>query len=232
MTAMFATLFQGPLAFLADNLVLGADARPFIPATALVEGEELAPLLARFARNYRRPEAIAVATLWSKWHFSILIPPVLAANIIADWGLPVGIGEIGVIPSEDGRTAALRLPHAGSRLAPANVRERFAALVDGHLAPVIAAISRASPLPPKVLWSNAGTIVEHSLGELEAFLGTGHPGLSQARAVLATRRWDDGTSNPLFEPVRYSTERGRRRRICCLRYRMDNLKLCKTCPLD
>ncbi|OCC00560.1 siderophore-iron reductase FhuF [Labrys sp. WJW] len=232
MTAVLASLFQGPLAFLADNLVLGDDARPFIPATALVEGADLTPLLVRFAGNYQKPEPIAVATLWSKWHFSILIPPVLAANIIADWGLPIGIGEIGVIPSEDGRTAALRLPHAGSRLTPSSVRERFAALVDGHLVPMVAAISRASALPQKVLWSNAGTIVEHSLGELEAFLDTGHAGIVQARTLLATRRWDDGTSNPLFEPVRYSAERGRRRRICCLRYRMDDLKLCKTCPLD
>lgn len=96
---------------------------------------------------------------------------------------------------------------------------------------MIAAISHASALPRKVLWSNAGTIVEHSLGELEAFLGTGHPGLDQARALLATRRWEDGANNPLFEPVLYSAEKGRRRRICCLRYRMDDLKLCKTCPL-
>lgn len=228
---MLATLFQGPLSFLADNLVLGVDARSFIPATALTEGKDLAPLLARFAGNYDRREPVAVATLWSKWHFSILIPPVLAANIIADWGLPITIGEIGVVLSEDGRTAALRLPHAGNPLPPGTVRQRFEVLIDGHLSPLIAAISRASGLPRKVLWSNAGTIVEHSLGELEGFLGTGHPGLSQARALLATRRWDDGTNNPLFEPVRYSAERGRRRRICCLRYRMDGLTLCKTCPL-
>lgn len=229
---MLATLFQGPLAFLADNLVLGEDARPLIPATALVEGEDLTLLLTRFAGNYQEPEPVAVATLWSKWHFSILIPPVLAANIIAGWNLPITIGELGVVLSEDGRTAALSLPHAGSPLVPGTVRERFESLVDGHLAPMIAAISRASALPRKVLWSNAGTIVEHSLGELEAFLGTGHPGLDQARALLATRRWSDGTSNPLFEPIRYSAEKGRRRRICCLRYRMDGLKLCKTCPLD
>ncbi|WP_454817116.1 siderophore-iron reductase FhuF [Labrys neptuniae] len=231
MTTTLATIFRGPLAFLADNLALGDDARPFIPAAALVEGEGLLHLLARFAGNYDRPEPIAVATLWSKWHFSILIPPVLAANIIADWSLPIGIGEIGVITSEDGRTAALRLPDAGDRLAPHTIRERFAELVDGHLTPMIAAISRASALPRKVLWSNAGTIVEHSLGELETFLGTDHRGLSQARTLLATRRWEDGASNPLFEPVRYSAEKGRRRRICCLRYRMDGLKLCKTCPL-
>lgn len=228
---MLATLFQGPLSFLADNLVLGEDARPFIPATALAEGGDLALLLARFAGNYDQPEPAAVATLWSKWHFSVLIPPVLAANIIADWDLPITIGEIGVVLSEDGRTAALRLPHAGNPLAAGTVRQRFEVLIDGHLSPLIAAISRASGLPRKVLWSNAGTIVEYSLGELEGFLGTGHPGLSRARALLATRRWDDGTNNQLFEPFRYSAERGRRRRICCLRYRMDGLTLCKTCPL-
>ncbi|TPM28795.1 siderophore-iron reductase FhuF [Mesorhizobium sp. B2-3-4] len=103
--------------------------------------------------------------------------------------------------------------------------------MSGHLAPLIAAPSRASGLPAKTLWSNAGNVAESVVADCAGLLGENHPGVADARALFATRLWPDRRRNELFEPVRQDEGR-RRRRLCCLRYRMASLPLCKTCPLD
>ncbi len=83
-----------------------------------------------------------------------------------------------------------------------------------------------------MLWSNAGNIAENIVGECAAQLGADHPGVVHGRALFAAKSLPDGRRNPLFEPVRYFPNRtpARRRRICCLRYRIAALPLCKTCP--
>lgn len=231
MIPSLAPLFPAKLAGIAEPLVLEDDPRPYVAGAALLDQTRLRPILDAFAANYAEPEAQAVATQWSKWHFSQVLPPVLIASIAADWQLPVAIGHIGIVLSPDSRTAAIRLPGEGERFAPSGARSRFSALMDDHLAPLIAALSRASGLPAKVLWSNAGNVVENIVGECAGFLGESHRGVADARELLATRLWPDRGRNELFEPIRYTDGR-RRRRICCLRYRMAALSLCKTCPLE
>ncbi len=180
-------------------------------------------------------EMQAVATQWSKWHFSVLVPPVLIASIVADWHLPTDLAQTGIVLSPDHRTAAVRLPGAGERREVTDAHERFAMLIDGHLgAADRGAPARASGLPAKVLWSNAGNIAESIVGECAARLGADHPGVVHARALFAAKSLADGSRNPLFEPIRPfpRPHPARRRRICCLRYRIAALPLCKTCPLD
>ncbi|MER9109520.1 siderophore-iron reductase FhuF [Mesorhizobium sp. M0938] len=225
-----AAFFPGKLAAIAESLVLEDDPRPHVLGAAFLDGDRLRQVLDAFAANYAEPDEQAVATQWSKWHFSQLLPPVLVANIAADWQLPTAIDRIGIVLSPDRRTLAIRLPGEGARR-PVSGAQRFSPLIEDHLAPLIAAISRASGLPVKTLWSNAGNVAETVVSECAAFLGEAHPGVTDARALLAARLWPDGRRNELFEPIRYREGR-RRRRICCLRYRIASLPLCKSCPLD
>ncbi|CCV04710.1 Ferric iron reductase [Mesorhizobium metallidurans STM 2683] len=230
MIPALAAFFPRKLAGIAESLVLEDDPRPHVPGAALLDRDRLRQVLGAFSASYAEPDAQAVATQWSKWHFSQFLPPVLIANIAGDWLLPTAIDRIGIVLSPDSRTLAIRLPGEGARL-PVSGVQRFSPLVEDHLAPLIAAISRASGLPAKTLWSNAGNVAETIASECAAFLGEAHPGVADARALLAARLWPDGRRNELFEPVRYREGR-RRRRICCLRYRMASLALCKSCPLD
>lgn len=243
MIPALAPIFRGLLEDIGANLVLDDDPRPALPGAALLDDARLRELLAAFGRSYATRlgvpefagvEMQAVATQWSKWHFSVLVPPVLIASIVADWHLPTDLAQTGIVLSPDHRTAAVRLPGAGERRHVTDAHERFAMLIDGHLAPLIAALARAGGLPAKVLWSNAGNIAEGIVGECAARLGADHPGVVQARALLAAKSLADGSRNPLFEPIRHFPDRtpARRRRICCLRYRIAALPLCKTCPLD
>ena len=227
--------FRGPLAAIGEQLVLQDDPRPYVDGNELLDEDRLAALLSRFGQNYEQPEPGAVATQWSKWHFSVLLTPVLVANIANDRQLPTDLEAIGIILSEDCRTSAIRLSGEGKVVQSPNAHERFEWLIEGHLKPVIAALSRASGLPQKVFWSNAGNVAESVMRECEAFLGTDHPGVQQGIELFATRNWPAGIRNPLYQPVRYVTDSEgthRKRRICCLRYSIPSLPYCKSCPLE
>lgn len=233
MIPALAHLFRGDHAAIGDALVLADDPRPYMPGSDMRDDTRLRQRLADFARNYAEPDPMAVATQWSKWHFSLLLTPVIAANLAADWQLPLAFDEIGIVLSPDSRTLAIRVAHEGGRQSFAAAEDRFALLVDEHLAPLIAALAQASGLPKKVLWNNAGNVVENTIQDCAVLLGDAHPAIEQARALLAMRTRPGGGRNELFAPVAYvGEELRRRRRICCLRYRMASLPLCKTCPLD
>lgn len=229
-----APIFIGPLADFADRLVLADDPRPGVRGSDLLDPAVLGPILERFARRYDQPEPRAVASMWSKFHFWMLLTPVVAASLLLEHGLPTDLDEVEVIVAPDGQTTAFRLPHGGGRAAPADGFERFGTLVDGHIDPLIRAVSAQSGASAKVLWSNVGNLFENLLRQIEDSGMARGPGPAQARALLASRDWPGRRGNPLFEPVRYVERDGqqkRLRRVCCIRYLIPSLELCSTCPL-
>ncbi|OHV82933.1 siderophore-iron reductase FhuF [Rhizobium sp. LCM 4573] len=235
MISSLAPLFAGDLEALGDHLVLAADERPHMACSALLEKNRLALLLNRFGENYAEAEPRAVASQWSKWYLSRLVTPVLAANIVLDRKLPIGFEETGIILSPDGRAEAFRLRDGGQAFTPSDFMVRFEDLIDGHLSLIIPALSAASGLSQKVLWSNAGNIIENVVASCARKLGEEHAGVIHARQLLSSRSWRDRQPNRVFEPVRYSASGGetvRKRRVCCIRYLIPSLSLCKTCPLD
>ncbi|MGO1081155.1 siderophore-iron reductase FhuF [Inquilinus sp. CA228] len=230
-----APIFIGPLADVADRLVLADDPRPSMPGSDLLDPAVLGPILERFAGRYDQPEPRAVASLWAKWHFWMLLTPVVAASLLLEHELPTGLDEVEVVLAPDGQTTAFKLQHGGSRAAPADGFERFGPLVDGHIDPVIRALAAQSGATAKVLWSNVGNLFENLLRQIEDSGMARGPGPAQARALMASRDWPGRRGNPLFEPVRYverDGEQKRLRRVCCIRYLIPSLGLCSTCPLE
>lgn len=208
--------------------------RPIVSGTSLLVPDFLESLLDRYARVYSKPDTIAVATQWSKWHFSLLLPPVVTAMIVAQHELPVDLSDTAIVLSEDGRVEAFRVSDPGGGIDADDVLDCLRRFVDGHLAPLIAALAAVSKAPEKVLWSNAGNVLESVLKECETLLLPGHPMLANASRLLTQRVHADGVRNFLFEPVRYvarGNEIIRIRKVCCLRYRIPSLSLCKSCPL-
>lgn len=235
MSSTLARIFTGDLAIVAGMLAQADDPRETIAGTDLLDADVLGALIARFARNYAEPERRAVASQWSKWHFSTLLTPFLAASLVANHRMPTALADLDVVLSPDGRTAALRLRHEGDAIGPSDAFDRFEPLLTDHLEPVISALAAASGIAPRVLWSNAGNIFEQVLQRLQAALGPDHPAIAETVELLDTRKWRDGRPNRLFEPVRYrkvGADLKRQRRVCCIRYLIPSLDYCKTCPLD
>jgi ferric iron reductase protein FhuF len=233
MIAELAGLFRGDLAPMGAALVVNDHACGFELVADLTQHDRLSEILQRFSTIYQRPEPRAVASQWSKIYFSKLIVPTVAASLILNWRLPLDVDETGVTLDDLGRPETFCLTHAGLAITPQTAEERFFFLTHAHIAPVISSISRTSGLSHKVLWSNAGNVVENVISYLEKIAPT-NSSVEQARLHLATRRLSDGEMNPLFEPARYLMLDGakiRKRRVCCIRYLMPCLEYCKTCPI-
>lgn len=239
-------LFVGPLEGYRDRIVSAEDPRPSVRGADLLDPRVLTDQLDRFARTFAAPEPRAVASIWAKQHFSMLVVPALAANIVLDLVLPVALDAVEIVPDDGGLTRALKLRdpaagsdgpggHTGAR-APA---DRFGALIDAHLAPLVGALAAVSGVAPRVLWSNAGNIFEFVVRRTEGLPQAGRTGHAAAASVLTSRR-RSGVPNPLFAPIRYVPEAGdapagapprRVRKVCCLRYLIPDQSLCGACPL-
>lgn len=201
----------------------------------LLDHQTLGQLLSRFACTYGKDaDRKAVASIWSKYYFSSISIPTLAANLLLEYDLPVAPDQLRLEFSEKGQAERVWLAHGGEPLRSHASMERFQALFDGHCMPLIEVLASLSGLSPKVFWSNLGHYVEYvgrTCCHSSSCAGAGNPLLD----FLDTRRLPDGRRNPLYQPVRYLDLGGetpaRVRRLCCVRYRNPDEPLCDGCPL-
>ncbi|WP_027966322.1 siderophore-iron reductase FhuF [Halomonas halocynthiae] len=232
--ALLALYRQPPL----DNLkapAFGQSDEPTLAAVALLDRGFLSEQLARFGRRYGDDaDFLAVASVWSKYHFSSVSIPTLVANLLLGYDLPVGIKELRLALGDKGQTERILLPHGGVKLNAQTSQARFSTLFDDHCAPLIEVLAAVSGLSAKVFWNNLGQYVEFvgkTCSQHPELAGAGEPLLD----YLATKTLPDGRRNPLYQPVRYLELGGetstRVRRLCCIRYRLPGEPLCGGCPL-
>lgn len=235
-------LFTGGLAHCDGMLVTPRDGRPFAPADDLLSTDSLDDVLERFGRSRGAADRRAVASLWSQWYVGTLVPPALAAGLLLDRVLPLGIRDVGVLLDEDdARPVAFRLPGPGRVDPDASPFRRFEPLVRGHLSPLVETLAPHVGLSADTVWTNAGRYVQWILDEIESADGQqeveqeGERSAASGRRLLDAETWPDGWDNRLHGTVRYVQEDGRRvprRRICCLQYLIPDLEGCgDLCPL-
>ncbi|KAA0694089.1 siderophore-iron reductase FhuF [Halopseudomonas laoshanensis] len=236
MQPALTALFPDPLVALGDTLVFSDDPRPSLSMQEYLEPAHVEACLMRFAPQYRDADRRALVSIWIKYHFLRLIPPVIIASLNANWKLPVRAQDLRIIMGEDGLPAAFQLPDAGRAWPnePRNAFERFADLLDGHLDPLIRALSSQVKLSPKVLWSSAGHYLEWILGELGKY-PVRQSLMDQTGELISQRCRPDSFRNPLHDSIRYVSRGGeaqlqRERLNCCIRYKLPGKTLCSTCP--
>lgn len=236
MIPALAPLFIDAFAEYRNALVLKDDPRPSIPLTQLLTPQCLDEQLKRFGEQYGSGDRRGLASMWSKYYFIRLIPPVVAASLILDWQVPLAVEHVDVVLDENAMPQAFKLAHVGGHRArqTGDPFARFDCLIEKHLRPMIEALAAHVRVSPKVLWSNAGNYFEWLLGVLAKALP--HADLTDGYALLAAPKKPDGTRNPLFQPVRYielsgQPEPKRQRRVCCVRYLVGELAYCGNCPL-
>lgn len=232
MTAFLADRLPEGLAAYADRLVLGEGQGTVLPGRELLDGDTIERLMARFEASHSGGDRRALVSMWTQWHFGLLIVPATAAILLLDRDLPLALDQIGIVPYETGRPDAFVLtglgtPHrAGAR--------RFAGLFDGHVAPLVTGLAARFRVSPRLLWSNAAAIFEWALQQVPDGAGQAEA-RAEARALLECRLDPAGQRNPMFDQVRYPLEAGesvRRRRLCCLRYLLPGVADCGSlCPV-
>lgn len=237
MNTALESLYVGPLdGFSPPGVGKPPAQSSILRAADLLDTKRLATQLTRFSTQYRQSDRRAVASLWSKWHFSALISTTLASNLLLDHDLPIGLDDVSIEVGSEGQTRRLWIADAGRPLAAQNALTRFTKLIDGHLVPLITALADYSGASPKVFWSNAGNVFEHFTEALKTHPLANSRSVEPARELLASRYLLDGRRNPLFQPVNYlitttGEGRDRRRRLCCIRYLIPELEYCSNCPL-
>ncbi|GAB7533102.1 siderophore-iron reductase FhuF [Pseudomonas sp. 3A(2025)] len=171
---------------------------------------------------------------WAKYYFTLLIPPVLVANLVHGWHWPLTLAHIALALDERGVPQGIRFLGQGAAGGCAGDKplQRFADLLDDNLRPFIEVLGAYGKLPRAVLWSSVGDTLEQCLTRLErrdpALARDGWP-------LLDLPRRADGRVNPLFNSVAYvpqaSGEPRRQRRACCLSYQVEWVGRCEHCPL-
>ncbi len=203
---------------------------PGVAADQLLSEAHIARILAWYdmrlgARTDRRP----ALSIWVGWHLQSVLPSLVAANVLLDQSPRLGLDDVTFVLSPEHKAVALGVGSTVDAVASPDDIMRFEPLVLGYLAPLIALAAARTGLTERVLWSNAGHVFEALIGKLEVAVGA-RAGLAQARRLLDTPIWPDGTANRLFDQVRYLEGR-RLRRVCCMRYLFPDGKICTVCPL-
>ena len=245
MPLLLKALYTGPLDGLTPPQV-GPVQAPALSMRELLAPARFEAELVRFAAGYGyqhgQGDRRALISLWSKWHFGALLAPYMAANLLLERDLPVGLDEVGVHLTAAGHAECLQLAHTGRPLASLDGFTRFSTLIDDHLTPLINELACYSGASAKVFWSNVGNTFEHFLGGVDMH-PMAQPGMAEeGHRLLATRTLTDGRRNPLYQPVRYfqpecqdetdAPATQRVRRLCCLRYLLPELGYCGNCPLS
>jgi ferric iron reductase protein FhuF len=165
----------------------------------------------------------------------VVLPPLLLADVLLAWRLPLALGEVRFVIGDDVRTVALKCGGGGCPCVTADPFARFEQLVFGHFTPFVALLAARTGLTKRVLWSNVGNTFEAMLRRIEEVSG-GSKRLVAADHLLAAPCWPDGRLNPIFRAVHYIDEERshehRRRKVCCLQYRLPDRRFCKACPIE
>lgn len=214
----------------AGSLVGRDDPRPAVAADALLDAGLRARIHARFGARFEAFEERATHSIWMKWYLNAFLPPVLLADVLLQRGLPVGLGGIGFILSDDTRVAAVRLDGTSLDTTGIDPFGQFAPLIFDHFAPLIEIWSGRTDVTPRVYWSNVGNTFEAMLRRIESVAGS-TPRLREAQRLLEEPLWPDGRTNPLAGAVHYD-DGIRLRRVCCLQYMLPDRRFCKACPIE
>ncbi|HKT63846.1 MAG TPA: siderophore-iron reductase FhuF [Burkholderia sp.] len=238
----FSTFAPEPLAGHLDVVWLGmpddapAPERIVVPVSAL--RDHRAAMLDAMVRHYGGdPEqhARALMSQWSKYYFGRAAPAGVVAALTL--GRPLDMApERTFVALDDGMPAALYFaPDALDAPCDAPAR-RYAGLV-AHLGAVIDLLAATGRVTPRVLWSNAGNLLDYLLDTYRTLPCAADP--VRDADWLFGASCVQGEPNPLRVPVRDAVPRSpllptpfRARRVCCLRYEIPGeTQLCGSCPL-
>lgn len=229
-------LFSGP-----EDAVHYRAASLCMPDTALT-------VIEPFLRLQKDEDRAAVISMWSQWYFALLLTPWTRIAVLHGWRLPIAAREIRFTQSETAVPEKFILPSRGEKIAPlTDIAALFQQVMDSHLQPVCRTLAQLSGIKPGLFWNNAAIRIAHGITlaeeklaelarqtELKSTMEKAAVSIAAAKAFLAEKYQGNGDYNPLYRPISLvDGESGPRiiRRLCCLRYKLNGLEYCPSCPL-
>lgn len=175
--------------------------------------------------------ARALLSQWSKYYFGLAAPAGVVAARLLRRNLDMSPARTQLV-LRAGMPAALYFAENALHPPSDDPALRYAGLLD-HLHAVIDMLASMARIAPRVLWSNAGNLLDYVLEQT-----TPSPPGDDAAWLFASAS-PDGEPNPLRMPLRDMKPRSallpspfRARRVCCVRYEIPGeTQLCASCPL-
>ncbi|ANI31817.1 hypothetical protein PL78_18580 [Yersinia entomophaga] len=206
--------------------------RETFSAGALYTPERALTLISPLLNLHSNEDRAALVSKWSQWYFARLLGPWMRINLQFNWQLPILPEHIGLTLNEAGVVESFILSHSGHQVTQQDPERRFQQLVQDHLTPVCGTLSQLAGMGESLFWNNAGIRLYQGIKMAQEQQAN----TQIAEHFLALRTLSDGSKNKLFQPVRQVTEKSGNirieRRLCCLRYRLNGLEICSTCPLQ
>ncbi|WP_144139995.1 siderophore-iron reductase FhuF [Paraburkholderia sp. BCC1884] len=180
----------------------------------------------------RETHARALLSQWSKYYFGFAATAGFVAAAVLRRPL-VMVPHTTYVVLRDGLPVALHLARDALRPFEENPAHLYAPLVE-HLDTVISTLCAMTKIAPRVLWSNAGNLLDYLFEQCAPQYD-----LSRDAAWLFGPLDAAGEANPLRLPVRQAKPRAASlpnpfsaRRVCCVRYEIPGeTQLCGRCPL-
>ncbi|WP_442112714.1 siderophore-iron reductase FhuF [Pseudomonas sp. NUPR-001] len=141
---------------------------------------------------------------WSKYYFATVWQMLLSGAVLPVFdATEVTLDRRGLPQALSGQDAAC---------------QGLEAIMVSHLQPLVARLAALGPLMPRVLWGNAGDCLDQALQRADADTG------ELARLLSSV-------DSPLYAAVSLDASGRRRRRSCCLSYKVEWVGHCEHCPL-
>ena len=225
-------IFVGDLEHLRPHLVVGRSEQASRSVRDALDDCWLDAIVESFNQTYGNTPRTAVLSIWSKWYFATALPPLICSNILLDQTPPLELEHFRIAFTPDHKIDSVAIPEG--EVAPVQSRpgNRLLPIVEKHLYPFVKLYHARTGVSRRILWNNAGTLVEGLLTYLER-VQIGGAARDECSDFLQLPNLPNGKRNPLFQPVAYvllDEVPARRRRGCCLRFQLPDGKLCCACP--
>ena len=204
-----------------------------IPVSELAERRsELLDAMVTLYGGERETHARALLSQWTKYYFGFTATAGFVSAALLRRPLAMSVDKTYVV-LRDGLPVAAYFAHDALQPIEGDPALRYAPLVE-HLASVIETLCAMTRIAPRVLWSNAGNLLDYLFEQCAP-----QADLSDDIAWLFGPLAADGEANPLRVPVRLAKPRAASlpnpfsaRRVCCVRYEIPGeTQLCGRCPL-
>ncbi|MFM0737978.1 siderophore-iron reductase FhuF [Paraburkholderia xenovorans] len=180
----------------------------------------------------RETHARALLSQWTKYYFGFTATAGFVAAALLRRPLAMPPDKTHVV-LRDGLPVAVYFERDALGPVERDPARRYASLVD-HLNSVIEMLCSMTRIAPRVLWSNAGNLLDYLFEQCAPQFD-----LTGDSAWLFGPLAADGEANPLRLPVRQAKPRAASlpnpfsaRRVCCVRYEIPGeTQLCGRCPL-
>ena len=214
------------LAPFAARLAVGAGRGTFRVADIIRSRAAFTEVMQPFGKRFLDADERAILSYWTQYYFAALVIPAFTVMVRLRWVLPLDLASVRCDLDADGAIVRFWLPDEG-RASPGDAMADALAILVTHLRPFIETCAAWSGLSRRVLWCNAGTMLDVATRELRVDAPS-NPGDGTV-ALRACARAEHLLLRPYGPDPRSSTCE---RLVCCLRFRLPGVADCgATCPM-